>query len=71
MYQTELERSGFTHKLEYRPGRDQTNTRKKGNRRRKITWFNPPYSMDVETNVGKEFLKLLDLHFPLDISCVQ
>ena len=64
MYQAELERGGFTHKLEYRPGSDQTNTRKKGNRRRKITWFNPPYSMDVETNVGKEFLKLLDLHFP-------
>ena len=64
VYQAELERGGFTHKLEYRPGSDQTNTRKKGNRRRKITWFNPPYSMDVETNVGKEFLKLLDLHFP-------
>ena len=29
-----------------------------------MTWFNPPYSMDVGTNVGKVFLNLLDQHFP-------
>ena len=27
-------------------------------------WFNPPYSQDVSTNIGKEFFKLIDLHFP-------
>ena len=31
---------------------------------RRITWFNPPYSLDVQTNVAGEFLKLLDKHFP-------
>ena len=25
--------------------------------RKKIIWFNPPYSMNVETNIGKTFLK--------------
>ena len=64
VYKAELERSGFTHKLEYRPGSDQTNTRKKGNRKRKITWFNPPYSKNVQTNIGKQFLNLLDKNFP-------
>ena len=29
-----------------------------------VTWFNPPYSLNVETNVGKIFLQLLDTHFP-------
>ena len=29
-----------------------------------VTWFNPPYSLNVETNVGRIFLKLLDTHFP-------
>ena len=29
-----------------------------------MTWFNPPYSLNVETNVGKIFLELIDLHFP-------
>ena len=27
-------------------------------------WFNPPYSVHVKTNVGKEFLKLVDTAFP-------
>ena len=29
-----------------------------------ITWFIPPYSRNVETNVGKCFLSLIDKHFP-------
>ena len=33
-------------------------------RRRNIIWYNPPYSMNVKTNVGKLFLKLLRKHFP-------
>ena len=33
-------------------------------RQRKIIWFNPPYSVNVETNIGKTFLKLIDKHFP-------
>ena len=32
--------------------------------KRKIIWFNPPYSKSVATNVGKHFLKLLEKHFP-------
>ena len=32
-------------------------------RQRKIIWFNPPYSVNVKTNIGKTFLKLLDKHF--------
>ena len=29
-----------------------------------MTWFNPPYSVNVATNVGREFLSLIDQHFP-------
>ena len=36
--------------------------RRRGGRR--VTWFNPPYSMDVATNVAREFLELVDKHFP-------
>ena len=39
------------------------NTKKK-NRRRNITWFNPPYSVNVRTNIGQEFFKLIDRAFP-------
>ena len=31
---------------------------------RNIIWFNPPYSKTIRTNVAREFLKLIDKHFP-------
>ena len=34
------------------------------NHQRNITWFNPPYSKNVKTNVGKHFLSLINHHFP-------
>ena len=39
-----------------------TSTRK--NRRRKIIWYNPPFSKNMATNVGRTFLKILDEEFP-------
>ena len=33
------------------------------NRNRKVIWFNPPYSLNVKTNIGKVFLKLVRKHF--------
>ena len=62
IYQAELDRCGYQHQLTYNP-RPAEEVRKK-NRSRRVTWFNPPYSMDVATNVGQEFLKLIDTHFP-------
>ena len=38
------------------------NSRK--NRQRNIIWFNPPYSLNIQTNMGREFLNLVDKHFP-------
>ena len=29
-----------------------------------MTWFNPPYSQSISTNVGKKFLDLVDSCFP-------
>ena len=37
------------------------NTRRKT---QKIIWFNPPFSLNVKTNVAKMFLQLIDTHFP-------
>ena len=36
---------------------------KKKKRQRKIIWFNPPFSETVKTNIGAQFLKLIDKHF--------
>ena len=51
-YQMELDRCGYNYKLSYNPPVRPTHppVRKRGSRR--ITWFNPPYSVDVGTNVA-------------------
>ena len=36
----------------------------KRKRSRNITWFNPPFSQNVQLKIGREFLRLLDTHFP-------
>ena len=33
-------------------------------RKRHITWFNPPFTSNVKSNIGKRFLTLIDQHFP-------
>ena len=60
-----LEKSGYNYKLKYKPdpnfGEDVTRIR---NRHRTITYYNPPWDNGVATNIGKEFLKLIDSSFP-------
>ena len=64
-YQKALKDSGFSHKCTFQEKihNQQSN---KNKRKRKILWFNPPYAKNVTTDVGKEFFKLLDTHFPKD-----
>ena len=38
--------------------------RGRNTRARKITWFNPPFSMNAATNIGKNFFLLLNECFP-------
>ena len=61
-YQEALEKSGYDFQLKFSPI-DQPE-QKSRRRQRKITWFNPPYSKDVQTNIGEKFLKLVDKNFP-------
>ena len=62
-YQAELEKCGYTHKLAWiEPG--DIERKKCRSRSKKVIWFNPPHSINVQTNVGKEFLALLDKHYP-------
>ena len=65
-FQEALDKSGHKFKLEYSPIQDDGNNKKKKkkNRRKEAIWFNPPYSMNVKTKVGREFLSLLDRSFP-------
>ena len=44
-------------------GEAQNQTQQK-RRSRNITWFNPPFSSSVKSNIGKQFISLIVQHFP-------
>ena len=61
-YQEALQKSGYTYKLHYSPTplHDQSKNR---SRKRNVLWYNPPFSKNVSTNIGKKFLSILDKCF--------
>ena len=70
IYQEALKKSGYDYNLKFEnlniqdeQARAELNKNKR-NRKRKIIWFNPPFSKEVKTNVGAKFLRLIDKHFP-------
>ena len=64
MYNDILEKCGYNEKLSYIPTSTTSSNKRKRNRNRKVLWFNPPFSSNVETNVAKSFLRLITRHFP-------
>ncbi|GFN85131.1 inositol hexakisphosphate and diphosphoinositol-pentakisphosphate kinase 2 [Plakobranchus ocellatus] len=46
------------------PNTSKVYLRRNNARARRITWFNPPYFMNVATNIGKKFLTLINTRFP-------
>ena len=65
MYNKAQADSGFCEMTEFvEDQRDSSGRRTRKNRRRNITWFNPPYSQNVSTNIGRRFRTLISKHFP-------
>ena len=65
IFQEAITKSGYNYKLKYNPPSENTQPkRKKKCRKRNVLWFNPPYNSSVKTNVGQEFLKLVEKCFP-------
>ena len=63
LYNTAIKTSGYHERLAYNDHATNTRARRR-NCKRNIVWFNPPFSESVKNNIGKEFLKLVDKHFP-------
>ena len=61
IYQEALDKSGYNHKLTYTDMSSVMTRQPRRNKRRsrRVTYFNPPFSLNVATNVGKEFLNLI------------
>ena len=68
-YQEVLNKCGYQHQLKYekettqQSNRDQQPQEHRRNRSRNVTYFNPPFSQNISTNVAKSFLDLVDKHF--------
>ena len=60
-YQKALNDSGYDHVLEFKDMSESMTSepKKSRNRSRKMLYFNPPFSLNVETNIGKEFLEII------------
>ena len=61
-YQKALNMAGHNYELKF--DKPNNSVPKRKNRKKKIIWFNPPYSLNVETSIGGNFLKLIDECFP-------
>ena len=65
IYQDTLQKSGFAEQFNYiASDNNRNNPEEKKWCKRKIIWFNLPYIMNVRTNIGKTFLKLMRKYFP-------
>ena len=62
IYQNALRYSNFDQKLDYTWSKHHKKTCR--NRQRNIIWFNPLFSKNVKTNIARNFLCLIDKHFP-------
>ena len=61
-YQEALRKSGYAFELKFNPAPQKPPDQHR--RRRNITWFNPPFYKNVQTNIGRAFINLIDKCFP-------
>ena len=59
LYQQALDKCGYKHGLTFKHPSIQTNNKDSRRRKRNITWYNPPFSKNVATNVSQGFLRII------------
>ena len=64
LYDKALRESGFSAETEYLERRKEQGRVNRRTRSRKVIWFNPPFSQNVATNIGRRFRSLVLKHFP-------
>ena len=69
MYANALKESGYSEGLKYLAHRKMEVKDNKRTRQQKGIWFNPRNSRNVKTNIGYNFLRLVDKHFPKGSTC--
>ena len=71
-YESALKHSNYNVSLEYSTNSPSSPPSTKRRRQRNIIWFNPTFSKSVKTNIARNFLQLLDKHFPpIQVVCTK
>ena len=60
LYQKALDTSGYNHRLTFTSHITQSPRSTRRNRHRNIIWYNPPFSKNVATSVGRTFLQMFN-----------
>ena len=63
-YEKALKESKLESTLKYEAPKENTKPKRRRRKQEKI-WFPPPYCATLKTNFGREFLELIDKHFPV------
>ena len=63
MYNNALRDSGYNEIFQVLEEWKSGKRKRQRKRHRNITWFNPPFSKNVSTNIGQRFLQLVSKHF--------
>ena len=62
IYQKALQDAGYKYQMKFK--KIEIKVKEKKNKKRDVTWFNPPWSHAVKEPVGALFLRAIDRHFP-------
>ena len=62
-YRDALNKRGFQERLSYTSAQNKNDENDNKQQKRKIIWYNRPYSANIKTNIGKTFLNLIKKHF--------
>ena len=65
-YEEALKKSGYKEQATLTYNKNSNAPRPKKSRTRKVTWFNPPYAANLQTDLGRRFIGLIDKHFVKD-----
>ena len=60
-YEKALKESGHNKGLTHKTNTDKP---KKKRRNRRVIWYNPPFNLQVKTNIGQEFIRIIERNFP-------
>ena len=64
-YSEVLKQCGYKDSIQYNKNtnRQKADKKEKKKRKRKVVWYNPPFHEQMKTDIGRQFLKLIDKHF--------